>query len=102
MPGGVQGSKSVFDSQNVNTQGRDMDNDPSMVVEMVQNSTFYNFIHIHHLFIHIQHLFIDIQHLFIPIHHLFIRAQHLFIHIQHLFYSYSTFVYSYTFVCIQN
>ena len=70
-----------------------------MVVEMVQNSTFWNFIHIqhlfihihhifiyiHHLFIHIQHLFIHIQHLFIHIQHLFIRIQHLFIHIQHLF-----------------
>ena len=28
-----------------------------MVVEMVQNSTFQNFLHIQHLFIHIQHLY---------------------------------------------
>ena len=55
----------------------------TMVVEMVQNSTFI--IHIHNLFIHIQHLFIHIQHLFIGIQHLFIHIQHLFIHIQHSF-----------------
>ena len=29
-----------------------------MFVEMVQNSTFQNFIHIQHLFIHIQHLYV--------------------------------------------
>ena len=43
-----------------------------MVVEMVQNSTLSNFIHIRHLFIHIQHLFIGIQHLVIHIQHLFV------------------------------
>ena len=31
---------------------------PDMVVKMVQNSTFQNFIHIQHLFIHIQHLYV--------------------------------------------
>ena len=31
---------------------------PSVVVEMVQNSTFQYFLHIQHLFIHIQHLYV--------------------------------------------
>ena len=37
-----------------------------MVVEMVQNSTFQNFIHIQNLFIHIQHLYLfNIQYLYL-------------------------------------
>ena len=34
------------------------DKQKSMVVEMVQNSTFQNFLHIQHSFIHIQHLYV--------------------------------------------
>ena len=50
----------------------------SMVVEMVQNSTFKNFIHIHNLFIDIQHMFIDIQHLFIHIQHLYVFSINIY------------------------